>query len=485
MATLIEFNLAGRVFERVQPRGFAEFTARLDAYAATLAQARPSLAARIVSSVGVDPQFIDANGLARGVDPQFAGVPRSFFPELRGEESLRGPQISMMAKKDGEPLPILAAPAPASNDLSHSRTEMRRTVSSIVMKTTAWREIMEMLPMPVLVTDAAGLLTYANPRGQAFWSSPHDMLRLGIEDIFEPVAERPGLFRPRKEGIQDQIWEISEKRLETGDGRVHFLTDRTPEWQLQERLGTVEGEKARLAAKDHLVQTILHNQTHTLQGALSQGEMISRILERPTEIPAAEGREATSSRWDMLKGRATHFGRATRHALEGILNLRDLMKGGRQKQILSLEPLLETALALNEGMRVEKGIRLRLEFAKDLVVIGEQVPLVESVLNLLVNACDALHSGGELSLRTYSAGSMNVIEVRDSGTGIAPEHLPFIFDSGFTTKRSDGGSGFGLHHVKWAIENLHHGRVEVQSDVGMGTTFRFYLPTSTSLVSPR
>ena len=101
---------------------------------------------------------------------------------------------------------------------------------------------------------------------------------------------------------------------------------------------------------------------------------------------------------------------------------------------------------------------------------------MSSILNLLVNACDAMPNGGELRVRAYNEDQQAVIEVADTGVGIDPQHLPHIFEFHYTTKEHSGGTGLGLHNVKWAVEKVHGGSVIVESELGKGTTFRLLMP---------
>jgi signal transduction histidine kinase len=105
---------------------------------------------------------------------------------------------------------------------------------------------------------------------------------------------------------------------------------------------------------------------------------------------------------------------------------------------------------------------------------GDASMLRQVFLNLAINACQAMPSGGTLRLVAGSA-SRNRVEVRveDTGVGIKPEHLSRIFDLYFTTK--ERGTGIGLSMV-YRIIQLHDGEIEVQSTPGRGTTFRVLLP---------
>jgi signal transduction histidine kinase len=104
------------------------------------------------------------------------------------------------------------------------------------------------------------------------------------------------------------------------------------------------------------------------------------------------------------------------------------------------------------------------------------------LLNLLINARQAMTGGGQILIRlSYdSAAAMVELMVRDSGAGIPADKLPRIFDRFFTTKQGPdasgkGGTGLGLAFCRDVIE-AHHGRIRVESTVGKGTAFTLKLP---------
>jgi signal transduction histidine kinase len=105
---------------------------------------------------------------------------------------------------------------------------------------------------------------------------------------------------------------------------------------------------------------------------------------------------------------------------------------------------------------------------------ADQAMLRQALLNLALNACQAMPEGGTLriSCRAASRGRVEV-DVEDTGVGIPPENLQKIFDLYFTTK--ERGSGIGLSMV-YRIVQLHDGDVEVQSTPGSGTRFRLVFP---------
>jgi PAS domain S-box-containing protein len=112
-----------------------------------------------------------------------------------------------------------------------------------------------------------------------------------------------------------------------------------------------------------------------------------------------------------------------------------------------------------------------------------ELPRVDCVLaqlnqvfmNLLVNAAQAIEGHGVITLRTGRADNEVWVEVADTGCGISAENMAHIFDPFFTTKEVSKGTGLGLS-VSHGIIERHHGRIEVQSELGKGTTMRICLP---------
>jgi signal transduction histidine kinase len=96
-------------------------------------------------------------------------------------------------------------------------------------------------------------------------------------------------------------------------------------------------------------------------------------------------------------------------------------------------------------------------------------------MNLLVNAAQSIETRGRITIRTGREGERVWIEVGDTGQGIPPENISHLFDPFFTTKPVGKGTGLGLS-VSYNIVEKHHGKIEVQSEIGKGTTFRVWLP---------
>lgn len=146
-----------------------------------------------------------------------------------------------------------------------------------------------------------------------------------------------------------------------------------------------------------------------------------------------------------------------------------------------------------------KNIQLRIQFPRELrTILGDATQLHQVLLNLCVNARDAMPHGGTLTLEaenaeidaTYASavpeakpGSYVAWRVKDTGTGIPPEILDRIFDPFFTTKGPDKGTGLGLSTVTGIVRS-HGGFLRVYSTPGQGTTFAVYLPVSEAGAAP-
>ncbi|MFQ6003193.1 MAG: sensor histidine kinase, partial [Candidatus Zixiibacteriota bacterium] len=104
-------------------------------------------------------------------------------------------------------------------------------------------------------------------------------------------------------------------------------------------------------------------------------------------------------------------------------------------------------------------------------------------MNLLVNAAQAITTYGQIRIKTYQEGKNIIVEISDTGVGIPKENIPRIFEPFFTTKEVGKGTGLGLS-VAYGIIRKHNGRIEVESEVNKGTTFRIILPHTRSGTSP-
>jgi two-component system NtrC family sensor kinase len=96
-------------------------------------------------------------------------------------------------------------------------------------------------------------------------------------------------------------------------------------------------------------------------------------------------------------------------------------------------------------------------------------------VNMLMNASQAIEGGGQITIETFRDGDNIKVRFTDTGQGIPPENIERLFDPGFTTKAPDEGTGLGLSICKQIMDE-HNGKIEVESEVGTGTTFTVTIP---------
>jgi signal transduction histidine kinase len=164
------------------------------------------------------------------------------------------------------------------------------------------------------------------------------------------------------------------------------------------------------------------------------------------------------------------------HRLDGVVQ--GFLKFSRpedlQLQPVDLAALLEEVVPIVRPEAERAGVTLIVEPVHVPDVNGDPAMLRQAFLNLALNACQAMPSGGTLRIRCESLrGHLVATSFTDTGVGIKPEHLQRIFDLYFTTKEK--GSGIGLSMVYRTVQ-MHDGEIEVQSTPGVGTTFRVLLP---------
>jgi heavy metal sensor kinase len=128
----------------------------------------------------------------------------------------------------------------------------------------------------------------------------------------------------------------------------------------------------------------------------------------------------------------------------------------------------------------EKGLGFQLGETHDLVVKGDEAMLRQLFFNLLDNAIKYTPSGGTVSVSLRTEGQMAIVAITDTGIGIAPDDIPFIFERFYRVdkarSRVGGGTGLGLA-ISQRIAGAHGGNIEVESQVGKGSTFTVSLPS--------
>jgi len=146
--------------------------------------------------------------------------------------------------------------------------------------------------------------------------------------------------------------------------------------------------------------------------------------------------------------------------------------------LTDINHVVDRVLVLTTHLFAPKRIVLETVFSQGLPNVMVDRHMIEQVLmNLVLNAVQAMADGGRLTIRTSVVEGVCLIEVCDTGSGIPPAILPRIFDPFFTTNREGEGTGLGLS-VSLGIVERHGGKILVDSEVGKGTTFTLCLPVS-------
>ncbi len=166
-----------------------------------------------------------------------------------------------------------------------------------------------------------------------------------------------------------------------------------------------------------------------------------------------------------------------------VTDLLTLARADQGKAALTVNEVDLSGLALTvarqfTSVAATKGVDLRTEIEPDVLVAGDQDRLHQLVVILIDNAV-RYTAAGSVELGVRLQGHEGVIRVTDTGPGIAPQHLPHLFERFYRTDAArsaeEGGTGLGLALAQWITES-HHGRIEVSSSLGQGSTFTVYLP---------
>lgn len=285
-------------------------------------------------------------------------------------------------------------------------------------------------------------------------------LKTGVAKIIGVGREVVGL---RKDGTEfPHFLTLSEgkhggKTIFTG-----IIRDLTELRLTEDRAKSAE----QLASLSVITAGVAHDIGTPMNVILGYADMLSDSLENPKDRRRAEVISEQVRRVTDL--------------LQTLLNIARPQKAVRTP--LQIEQIFEHALEFFREKLTAINIEVERQFEEVPSLLGDRDRLEQALLNLIVNAADAMPTGGKLSVAIGSRehGWIDV-ELGDTGHGMDAEALAKIFDPFFTTKERGKGTGLGLVVTK-SIVSDHRGIIECQSDIGKGTRFLIRLPTSTNTV---
>lgn len=224
-------------------------------------------------------------------------------------------------------------------------------------------------------------------------------------------------------------------------------------------------QAGKLAAVGQLAGGVAHEVNNPLQIILSRVQLLTM---RHRDVPRLQ---------DDLRLIESNVKRISR-IIRSLLDFARYNSGEMEWSHVDVAHLARQTCTLIQHQLDRAGIALTLDAPADLPKVYGNAGEIEQVfLNLLLNAQHATPSGGRIEIRIRADGKRVVASVSDTGTGIPKDVLPKIFEPFFTTRSAEGGTGLGLSII-YGILQKHRGRIEVESQVGVGTTFTIHLPIS-------
>lgn len=360
--------------------------------------------------------------------------------------------------------------------------ERERLMAQLKESAEQIHQIMNTVPEGVLLLDTDLRIVPHNPvadtylavlTGDAEHDHEHSLTHLGNRPIDELLTTPPhGLWH--EVSARRRRFQIIARPVETSpvmEGWVMVLRDVTQEYENQQNIHRQE----RLAGIGQMAAGIAHDFNNIIavimlysQMSLRQPDLSDKIRERLTII-AEQGQRASELITQILD-----FSRSA------VLDLRPL----------DMLPLLKETVKLWQRILPED-IRVELNYQTDTYTVNADPTRIQQVLmNLAVNARDAMPNGGTLSvellhlhvtdratapLADLNPGEWIHINIADTGDGIPDDVLPHIFEPFFTTKSPGKGAGLGLAQV-YGIVTHHQGYIDVHTQIGAGTVFALYLP---------
>ena len=374
-------------------------------------------------------------------------------------------------------------------------TDRRRTEDALRESEERFRQLTETIDDVFWLTDAAKTeMIYLSPSFESVWGRPREPIYRNPHAWLDSVEPTD---RPRVEEalpLQPTGGYDLEFRIIRPDGEVRWLRDRAfPLRDSGGRVYRIAGVCTDITAHRNLEDRLRQSQKMEAVGQLAGG--VAHDFNNLLTVILGNASLLSNDPHLGIDGRGSVAEIAS--AADRAANLTRQLLTFSRRQVASARPIgLAEIIAGMETLLH----RLLGEDALLALRLGPAIPMVRAdpgmieqvVMNLALNARDSMPGGGQVTLeldtvnleasrpsggRGLAAGRFVRLTVRDSGLGIPAEDLPHIFEPFFTTKEIGQGTGLGLATVFGIVEQ-HRGWIEVESEVGSGTTFRVLLPVA-------
>ncbi len=414
-------------------------------------------------------RYVERNSVLH--DRRLQGMLAGHFDQYGSWDDVQ-PLVEQMSNMSGERI-ILAD----ENKLVLADSENKVIGQQVSTDTAGTGVMITWLEVPVgyLYVQRTGGLPPGSPEAIFLGSVNRWLLAGGIAAVVVAVILAATLSRR----ILRPVEALTEatRRMETGDlSQRVTVSSRDEIGQLGHAFNSMADGLARM---EQLRRNMTSDIAHELRTPLSN---IRGYLEALQDGVAQPSSEVIGSLHDeaMLLTR-----------LVNDLQELALAEAGQLKLVLqptAVEQVVSQVVSAMQPTAISKGLTLQTDVQASLPSILADAGRVAQVLqNLIHNAMTHTPAGGQITVKTTANATQIVTTVRDTGTGIAPEHLPYVFDRFYrvdqSRTRATGGAGLGLAIVKQLVE-AHGGSVWVESTPGQGSTFSFTLPVAVSAEQP-
>ena len=336
----------------------------------------------------------------------------------------------------------------------------------------------------VLVTDTSDELVLANESAAKTFDFELGRAHGSPVDQVLKDPKVVSLIRAVRQGDGEGGRRVVEHRVRTPSGvRTFRIT-----------LSAVDGAPSVSGGRETAagVVAVLHDVTHEKEILEMKNEFVSNVsheLRTPlASIKAyvellidgeADDEKTKREFYEVIQNEANRLGRL----IDNILNISRIESGlvKIDRQPLELAAVVKDALDVIAPQAEQKGIRLVERLAQtSRRALADRDMLYQAVLNVLGNAVKYTPAGGQVTVETSAdeARRKLVVRVTDTGVGIPPQDLPYVFEKFYRAEANNrlaAGTGLGLSLVKHIVETVHQGRMFVESRVGKGSTFGFEL----------